>query len=262
MSIQYVRSKWLRTEAVARDRRVRAYVPETAIFTAGSLTRMLNRYNTVYVKPDHGNHGTGVMRVWRSKAGGKYSVQSGSRTRSYGSVGALYTALQAARIGRQRYLVQRGIRLCRYEGRPFDLRIMVQSNPEQKWEVTGMLARVAGSRGVVTNVRHGGSVVSMDRVCRSIGMNLSQIAALRGRLRKVGLRTSSAMLRRFKRIKELGLDVGLDESRRPWIIEVNTSPDLSLFLRVKDHREFRKMYKYALAYGKKFPPRKPKRSKK
>src|SRR5690606_6435337 len=118
----------------------------------------------------------------------------------------LYSALQTARSSRKLHLVQQGIHLRRYQGRRFDIRVMVQRSPHHEWETTGMLARVAHPSRVVTNCYNGGRVQSLESIFKHSGTR----DEIRRKLNRLGLSTARAMLRRYKGIKEIGPDVGLD----------------------------------------------------
>jgi hypothetical protein len=47
---------------------------------------------------------------------------------------------------------------------------------------------------------------------------------------------AKAFQRRYPSIKELGIDIAVDKSLFPWIIEVNTRPVIKLFNGLKDKR--------------------------
>lgn len=68
-------------------------------------------------------------------------------------------------------------------------------------------------------------------------------------LKKLGRVTAEEMFKTYKGIKEIGLDVALDKDLHPWILEVNTNPDPYIFNRLKDKKMYRKVYRYAKAYG-------------
>ncbi len=205
---------------------------------------MLSRYRVVYVKPNVGMHGDGVIRTERL-GGGQFLLHAETRRRKFASYSQLYKALQSARSSRRPHLAQQGVDLQRYHSRRFDIRVMVQRSPGGGWETTGMLARVAHPDRVVTNCKNGGHVESLERI---YGTRLSVV---RRKLSRIGKRTAAVLRRRYPRIKEIGLDVGLDATTaHPWIIEVNTSPDPFLFMKLPDWRPFRKIMNYARAYSK------------
>ncbi len=49
--------------------------------------------------------------------------------------------------------------------------------------------------------------------------------------------------------KEIGIDIGIDKQMKPWIIEVNSRPDPYIFNSLKNKSMYRKIYRYAKAYG-------------
>ncbi|WP_378112183.1 YheC/YheD family protein [Cohnella yongneupensis] len=252
----HIVSKWLKTIAIRKDSNVRRLVPETRRFDRNTLRAMLNRYGMVYVKPVSGTYGNGVMRVEQS--GGSYAYQSGETKRKFGAYDSLYRSILIHKRKRP-YLVQRGIRLLKYKGRRFDIRVMVQRNPRRNWETTGIIGRVAHPKKIVTNYHSGGKPTAIRTLLQSYvsGNSLSQIEY---RLSKAGLDAANALSRTYPGVNMVGADIGLDASFHPWIIELNTMPDPYLFRHLKDKSISRKVLRYARAL-RRIPPARLRKSK-
>lgn len=199
----------------------------------------------VYVKPDTGSLGNGVIRI--EKKQGQYSFQLGERLRTFSSFHLLFAALQKETKSRS-YLIQRGIELLKYRGRRFDLRVMAQLNPSKAWETTGIIGRVAAPRKIITNYYNGGKAMTVTGLLGSL-MRKQAVNDKIQSLEKLGVRAGKAIRRKFPGVCEVGVDVGMDRTFTPWILEVNTKPGYLIFRKLKDPSIFRKIKRYAKAYG-------------
>jgi len=220
-------------------------IPATIRFNVSELKKMLEQHGMVYVKPDVGSHGKGVMRVEHSR--GQYSFQLGKRLRTYRSYDLMVSELRKQFKGK-RYLVQKGIHLLKHRGRRFDIRVMAQFNPSKQWETTGMIGRVAAPRKIVTNYHGGGALTPVSSL---LGKRLSS-DGYKKKIRsfeKMGVIAGRTMRKHFPGVCEVGLDIGMDRTLTPWIIEVNTAPDPYIFRKLRNPAIFRKIRRYANAYG-------------
>ena len=246
---RHIQSKWAKTIALLSSPSLRGYIPITKRMNAASMKQMLHQYSMVYIKPNQGTFGNGVMRVeWSGASKGKpYQYQSGLRIRRFSRFESMYASI-LRETRRRHYLVQKGIHLLKYRGNRFDIRVMVQQSPKRRWEATGMIGRVAHPGKVVTNFHSGGKLQPVEQL---LGNYLLPKRKLRymGRLKSLGLEAAHVMGARFRGVKEIGLDVAVDARLKPWILEVNTRPDPFIFRRLKDKRIFAKVIRYAKAYG-------------
>lgn len=241
-----ISDKWAKTNVMMRDAGLRGYIPSTRKFSKSNLFSMLNAHEMVYVKPTYGSLGKGVMRVEKT-AQGEYAYQLIGTRKTYTGFETLYHAIKRDTLGKS-YLVQRGVQLLKYEGRRFDLRLVVQQSPEGKWEATGTVARVAHPAKIVTNGSQGGSILTVEQV---LGPHMSpmQRDQLLKRLDVIGINTIKRLHRHYPRIREIGLDIAIDQQLRPWILEVNTTPDHCPFAILPDQSMIRRIVHYGKQYG-------------
>ncbi|MBY9080110.1 YheC/YheD family protein [Paenibacillus sp. HN-1] len=240
-------SKWIKTKVLLRSPEIAAVIPETVKLTRDSAKRMLDKYGMVYVKPEVGTYGSGVMRVERrvESWGVTYQYQQGTKARTFSTYEAFYRSLKAATRGR-RYLIQKGINLLKADGRRFDIRVMVQFSPKGKWETTGLIGRVAAKGKIVTNYHAGGKPTAVGKLL-SPHMSAAQQATVLKRLRRLGEDIGRNLHRQYPGFKQIGVDIGLDHTLTPWIIEVNTNPDPYIFNQLSDKSMYRKVMAYRRA---------------
>ncbi|MEK5035443.1 YheC/YheD family protein [Paenibacillus sp. FSL R7-0302] len=283
MKIQRVSSKWAKTKVILQNRQLSVYIPETRKYGLEDLKEMLHLHGTVYIKPDRGTYGSGVMRaeqrvVHLSPSGQQpetrepetaaadieaevpaepklmYILRYAKDAEVFNSPEELHAAL-VPRIKDRSYLVQQGIDLLQHQERPFDLRVLTQKNLQGSWETTGMLGRVAAPQKVITNYHSGGSVFPVDALFKE-HMTSDEMSATTQQLKSLGVRIGAQLETAYPGLKELGLDVAIDQHHDLWLLEVNTLPSIIVFKLFKNKAIYRRIHRYAVAYGRLKPNRK------
>ncbi|MGG6312705.1 YheC/YheD family protein [Paenibacillus macerans] len=247
---RHIGSKWRKNEALVQNRELRAHLPESRRFSRENLLHMLMKFKMVYVKPVNGTWGNGVMRVELkpSVRGGMYQYQLDKTIRTFYNFDELHASIRKHKL-KGRYLVQQGIDLLKYNNSRFDLRVMVQRSPQKTWKTTGIIGRLAHPKKIVTNYHSDGKLVPADKLL-SPHLKEQRIKPYLGMLQEFGEDIANHLKKSFPGIREIGVDVAIDQKLRPWILEVNTSPDPYIFRKLKDKSVFRTVMQYARASGK------------
>lgn len=232
-------NKWSRHEVMRSSSKLSAYMPETKKMSLANLTAMLNKYGMVYVKPVNGSMGIGVMKV--EKRGKGIRCQAGTVRRSFPDVSSGYSAIRDYAEGKS-YMVQMGIRLAKYRGRPFDFRMMVQRKPGGPWKVTGIAGRLAHPRKIVTNGSQGGTIYPASVLLPGSGAQIN-------RMKQIGLSCVKRLHAVYPGMKQIGLDMAVDTRGRTWIIEANTKPDPCPFTKLPSHAALREIVSHGKAWG-------------
>ena len=246
--VPLIKSKFLKTTVLLREEALKEYVPETRRLSAESLLELLRCYGMVYIKPDKGRYGGGIMRaeMLSGPHNTVFRLSLGRVSRQYTSYEELQVAVESITAFRP-YLVQQGIQMLTHDNCLFDVRVMVQQSPRRKWETTGYLARVAAPGRIVTNFHSEGTPHELPPILANY-LSSTDSKRLIQRLCRLGVTVAKRCHRAFPQLKEVGLDIAIDRGMKPWILEVNTRPMADVFMKLGNKTMFRRITRYARLY--------------
>ncbi|GAA0134468.1 hypothetical protein YSY43_13080 [Paenibacillus sp. YSY-4.3] len=243
-SFRVVMNKWVKTKVLLKSKQVLPFIPDTRKFSDSTLKKMLKLYSMVYIKPEIGLHGNGVIRARLLKTG-EYTYQIGTTAKTFKDYKSFYKSIQNY-TNKKSYLIQKGIHLLKYNKRHFDTRVMVQLDPKGIWETTGIIGRVAHPKKIVTNYHSGGTLMDIKRLFAAHTSN-REIQKKIHTLNELGVTTAKSLHKKYPGIQQIGMDIGFDHTWTPWIIEVNTNPDPYIFNKLTDKSMYRKVIRYKKA---------------
>ncbi|PWK15519.1 YheC/YheD family protein [Tumebacillus permanentifrigoris] len=207
----------------------KGYLPKTEPLTdTRQILRWMEQHDLLYVKPVDGKAGDGILQVRREGKGWLLVAQQyGNRTRMrFATRGETAQAVWKRVKGRP-YLLQQGIELASFNGRLFDLRMLVQKNRYGRWKVTGIGARVADVDGITTHVPNGGEIASASPALRG-AFGTTRGASILKRAQEAALLLAQTLERSVRSegglLGELSLDVGVDREGNLWFFEANAKP--------------------------------------
>lgn len=225
----YFFNKWSLFEWLKSSHSTSKYIPKTRrLRSANTLTAMLNNHTSLYLKPENGKAGKGIMRLkYREDTSLPYrlQIQSGKKNVTYkaASMERLWVRIGKEK-GDSRYIVQQAIELASHRGRPFDLRVLLQKNGRGVWGVTGIGARLAGARSITTHVPRGGSIEEPASMLESTFGSEKTTSILKS------VHTTALLIaRQIERasdsmLGEMSMDLGVDENGGLWFFEANSRP--------------------------------------
>ncbi|MFE5318793.1 YheC/YheD family protein [Paenibacillus sp. NPDC056579] len=238
--LKYPGRKWLKHEALWSEPELRTYLPETELFSPQSFKEMVGRHSVLFLKPDLGMQGQGILKVTR---GGEdaCTIQTASHTYRFTSLHTAATKLEQ-RFGEKRYIVQQGIDLIRFKGNPVDYRVLLLISANEKWKFYGIMGKVAAKNQFVTNYSSGGKAIGLHQaLAHTLRVSKKDAPKWDERIKVMSFKIAEGMKRHFPNITELGLDLAIDTKQHIWLLEANTKPQFQLFRFHSDPQLFGKI---------------------
>ncbi|MCD8502688.1 MAG: YheC/YheD family protein [Bacillaceae bacterium] len=214
-------------ELMLNDESLRASIPDTIkLEDYDSFIAKLNEHQTIYVKPVNGSKGRGILRIEKEVDGFVvyYSSFSTSETTTFRSSYVLYKRLME-RIKHLPYLIQQKIDLITIDDRSIDFRILCIKNTKGQWKVISSVARVSPEENMVSNIAQGGLQLKTFELLKDL-YEPEQAKKYLSELHQFALNVANSLSSNdcLGLLGELGIDIGLDENGKLWLIEVNSKP--------------------------------------
>lgn len=247
-----LKGKWDVLQALRCNPEFRPYLPQTEKLLDGStLSRWFANHGRVFLKPQDGSQGKGTAAIVRLD-GDSYFVRARDfRNRPVEQRFAGMEQLAAwvrQWCGTRRYLIQPYLSLTTSEGDAFDIRALVQKSGSGLWELTGMAVRKGRAGSITSNLHGGGSAHELlPFLTEQFGEKQGERIA--AKLHVLAERIPPVLEQYNGRIAELGLDFGVDQKGRVWVIEANSKPGRQAFSRLDRGRAYRKAVEQPMAYA-------------
>ncbi|USB32396.1 YheC/YheD family protein [Paenibacillus sp. YPG26] len=246
--------KWNVYQSLKRQESFLPHLPRTAKYSSSiQLARWLLQHNNeVFLKPHSGTHGKLTLHV-RLVNEHQHLMLTG-RDRNNVLFHKHFQDWETGAawidrfIGKRTFIIQPYLQLTSTDGRPFDVRVLMQKNESGRWSLTGMAVRLGEQDSVTSNLHGGGTAVQADRyLTREFGESAS--ASILGTLRRLSADIPEYLESCFGRLAELGIDFGIDRESRVWIIEVNSKPGRSAFFQIGDQMSAFKSIENPILYA-------------
>ncbi|WP_199624538.1 YheC/YheD family endospore coat-associated protein [Paenibacillus alkalitolerans] len=202
------------------------YLPATRLYKGpGTVIAMAGQYGAVVLKPRNGKGGTGIVKVERThdRKPSSYIWQDRRERRVMMTEGRLLRKLDRSYTEGD-ILVQQWLDIRDRDGRVYDVRALMQKQPNHSWGMTAIGVRKGAEGTIKANLRAGGAVHPLlpflsgqfgESKAETIADELTRVAVLVPGL----LETAYG-----KPFIELGIDLAVERKGTVKIIEVNVKP--------------------------------------
>lgn len=219
-------SKWEVHEKLLQDDTICPFIPETQIYTNESLVNFIGKYNTIFIKPIHGSQGKNIIKL--GKEMDQYVFQSTLNVISDKiikklSLDEIFHQLNLL-LRNKIYIIQQGIPLATHEAKTIDFRVLCHTNQNHLWDVTSIVARISGESQFVSNIAQGGKTTNALTTLRLL-FDKKKAKEIILQMKKLSIEAAEFISSHSEGIiGELGIDIGVDQSGKVWLIEINSKP--------------------------------------
>lgn len=241
-------------EALKEDHMLSRHLPLTLpMQTTQQLLELADRFRRgIILKPSSGMQGRGIILVKRCPFEQSLLIKGRNRRNLPFSVSYKEDLAFERWIHRfisgTSYLIQPYLELSGNDNKPFDLRVLIQKDEKSRWSISGAAVRT-GQAGSLTSNLHGGGVAVPASKLLSAKFGESKSERLLEMIHTISKQTAERLESKFGRFAELGLDYGIDQSGRIWLLEANSKPGRSSFGIISDHEAERLSIERPLLYA-------------
>lgn len=222
-------SKWKTLSVLRKNPILIEHLPKTTKYTSSeSLKDRLKDGSKLYIKPNSLSKGKGIFCITKKDNENfivEYRTQERNHIVSLKNLEDLKSLLSKYKEIGQGYIIQEEIKKASFRGNPFDIRLLYQKNYSAAWRPSGMVARIAPNKSIITSPRSGGSVMDLPTVLREVfNEEPSDRNGLYENIINIGKEICISIENTLGDCVELGLDLAIDVNKKIWIIEVNGKP--------------------------------------
>lgn len=204
--------KWETHRILNANQTLKKHLPETELLSnRKQLKKWLDNVQTTFIKPVLSNRGAGTFVF--SKDDNLYKLQTNHWQKQFPLFEDAFNELQI-HLETRKMIIQEKIPLKKYQGCPYDLRILVQ-RVKNNWTVSGIGVRCARENAITTHTKQGGRIIPLATI--SDALNLAVIENL-------AKAVSSELEIAYGYLCEFSIDLGVDETNHCWILEINAKP--------------------------------------
>ncbi|MBN8209306.1 YheC/YheD family protein [Bacillus sp. NTK071] len=217
--------KWIIYKYLKTDPLLRRHLPKTLKLqyhtSSRALTDWFKNNHTLIMKPIFGSQGNGLIHI--TKTSQKISLQinhKGNVTHHTYDTTSSFLQFVNRILYQHDYMAQQMLTLLDEKQRPFDRRVVLKKSANSTWIELGRAMRVGKEQSFVSNLHSGGSIEHDDQVA----VPSQLLLAADEKITQLASYIANLLEKKFPPLFELGLDFGIDQSGKVWLLEANSKP--------------------------------------
>lgn len=220
---------------------LRPYLPQNLIDpTPSQIEELLEQFAMVFVKTEYDSRMSGVWKI--QKQDNRYILSTEEASLSYKSFAQLWPEVQAI-IANEAYVAQQGIYAAEYKTHPLNIRAIVQKNQQGQWEAALIKPWITNS----PTVRE--YPLSWQKDMPEVFKSRQKVDSIYRDICSVSTAVAKTLEAWTGPLGELGIDIVIDKTGHPYIIEVNGKTNKSFFIQGEPAKSSYRLFYNPLAYG-------------
>ncbi|WP_394175550.1 YheC/YheD family protein [Guptibacillus hwajinpoensis] len=217
--------KWMIYNYLKTDSVLRRHLPKTFKLQHHTSSRLLSdwfeNHNTLILKPIIGSQGNGLIHI--KKTSQKISLQINHKGNvihhTYDTTSSFLQFVNRLLYQRD-YIAQEMLTLLDENQRPFDRRVVLKKRSNSMWCELGRAMRVGKKHSFVSNLHSGGTIEHDEKVA----LPSELLLAADEKITHLAPHVATLLEKKYSPLFELGLDFGIDQSGKVWLLEANSKP--------------------------------------
>jgi hypothetical protein len=230
--------KWEMYQWFSNEPEINPSIPYTILYhSPGDVFEMLERFSKVYIKPVLGLQGRGIVRVRIENKEFIFEYRENNEN----CIVNLKTPDEASeyiqrRFHQGKYLIQQAVDLLEYKGKLIDFRCVLQKNQSNAWVCQAIIGRSGVKDSIVSNISCGGAAFTGENILRKVmAISEENIDDVKKKMVAFAIMICNKLDQYGINCGTLGLDIGIDQQGRLWLIEINNrDPDPGIALDIHD----------------------------
>ncbi|WP_409304521.1 YheC/YheD family protein [Peribacillus sp. SCS-155] len=220
--------KWEVFQSVARLSGLKVFFPETSkIYESRDIWAELHKHGRIMLKPEFGSGGMGIYLLSKDKNSVRIRMtkKDGGYERTLSNVDQIERWFSVL-LSESPYICQQYLELSNRENRPYDVRLFLQKDERNIWTERGRGVRVGSKHAVTANLAAGAKAIPFQSLLRSYPADIQK--RIENSISVIKRTLPQELEKRFRRLFELGIDIGIDRSGKVWILDINSKPGRKL----------------------------------